>query len=751
MNKFLSLTFILLLFAFSVCETVAQTGGTWRTVAPLPTKRDELAAASVNRELYAVGGLGEGFILLNRVDKYNPATNTWSPVAPMSTAREQLAAAEVNGYIYAVGGWGPPYPPTNVLNTVEKYNPGNNTWSPVAPMLTARTRHAAASVNGKLYAIGGWNGSHSLNTMEVYNPTTDIWSYVTSMPTPRYCLAASVVNGKIYVAGGLSDNYIFLNTVEEYNPTTDTWRQVASIPTERAYHATAEANGKLYVIGGDKSASIQRLNTVEEYNPTTDTWRQVAPMLTGRGLLAAAEVDGKIYAMGGWNDYGFLDVVEEYTPEEYIPSYTITASAGTGGSINPSGEVTVNYGGSQTFTITPDTGYYIADVLVDSASVGAVESYTFSNVTANHTISASFFAIVNVPPVVEAINAPVDPVHVNTVVNASANFTDQNITDTHTAVWDWGDGSTSSGAVTETNGSGSVTGSYTYTAAGVYTVKLTVTDGNAASGESIFQYVVVYDPNAGYVTGGGWINSPAGAYAPDFSLTGKANFGFVSKYQKGATVPTGQTQFNFRVANLNFHSDIYEWLVVAGPKAKYKGTGTINNAGNYGFMLTAIDGAINGGGGTDKFRIKIWDKSNSDAIVYDNQMGDADDADATTIIGGGSIVIHKDSPAAPLLSTPLPKNTLLRAAFPNPANPEVWIPYQISSDSEVVIRIYDVHGRRVRMLEPGHQAAGFYDSKAKAAYWDGRNVEGERVASGIYFYTLQAGNFTATRKLLITR
>jgi parallel beta-helix repeat protein len=247
--------------------------------------------------------------------------------------------------------------------------------------------------------------------------------------------------------------------------------------------------------------------------------------------------------------------------------------------------------------------------------------------------------VLNVPPTVGTITAPVDPVQVNTAINTSASFTDPGVLDTHTAVWDWGDGSTSSGTVNETNGL--VSDSHTYTAAGVYTVKLTVTDKDGGSGESVFHYVVVYDPSAGFVTGGGWINSPAGAYAADPSLTGKAVFGFVSKYQKGASVPTGETQFQFKVADLNFHSSSYEWLVVAGPKAQYKGSGTINGVGNYGFMLTAIDGQIKGGGGVDKFRIKIWDKASSN-MVYDNQMGGLDTADPTTTIAGGSIVIHKE-------------------------------------------------------------------------------------------------------------
>ena len=248
---------------------------------------------------------------------------------------------------------------------------------------------------------------------------------------------------------------------------------------------------------------------------------------------------------------------------------------------------------------------------------------------------------VSAPPRVGDITGPpIDPIEVGAAISVTADFTDQTAGDTHTAEWDWGDGSTSPGTVTESEGSGTVTGDHTYATAGVHTVRLTVTDDNGDEGLSEFRFVVVYDPDGGFVTGGGWIDSPAGAYAADASLTGKANFGFVSKYKKGATVPTGQTQFQFKVADLKFHSSQYEWLVVAGPHAKFKGSGTINGGGNYGFMLTATDGEVNGGGGVDGFRIKIWDKDAGDGIVYDNKMGQSDDSNDTTAIGGGSIVVH---------------------------------------------------------------------------------------------------------------
>jgi hypothetical protein len=230
---------------------------------------------------------------------------------------------------------------------------------------------------------------------------------------------------------------------------------------------------------------------------------------------------------------------------------------------------------------------------------------------------------------------------VGTPVNFTGTFTD-NAGGTHSAQWMF-DAIAQAGVVNE--GAGTVTATHTFTAAGVYLVKLIVSDGCGGTGETatvggLDALVVIYDPDAGFVTGGGWFNSPLGAYAADPLLIGRANFGFVSKYKKGATVPTGETEFNFKAGNLNFHSTSYQWLVIAGARAQYKGVGTVNGAGSYGFMLTAVDGQISGGGGVDKFRIKIWDLA-TNSIVYDNQSGDADAADLSTALGGGSIVIHK--------------------------------------------------------------------------------------------------------------
>ena len=133
--------------------------------------------------------------------------------------------------------------------------------------------------------------------------------------------------------------------------------------------------------------------------------------------------------------------------------------------------------------------------------------------------------------------------------------------------------------------------------------------------------------------------------------------------------------------------------------------------------------------------------------VYDGNNG----GDRITV----TINITDAVGAAPSVETPpapvLPKTTELLSNYPNPFNPETWIPYQLAKPAEVTLTIYDIRGRIVRTLRLGHQPAGFYQHRSKAAHWDGRNYLGEKVATGVYFYTLKAGDYMATRKLLIRK
>ena len=291
--------------------------------------------------------------------------------------------------------------------------------------------------------------------------------------------------------------------------------------------------------------------------------------------------------------------------------------------------------------------------LLHRSSNGTWEDITTSLSTTTNTICGEttslspFIVGENLPPVVSRVLLPPDPVALGNLVTAQASFTD-GTTEPHTGSFDWDGATSTASTVVEptTSAAGYIGASHTYSLPGVYTIGASVSDAlSTASRSSVLDnpaYVVVYDPTAGFVTGGGWINSPASA-CPVFcnGATGKATFGFVAKYARGANTPDGNTEFQFRAGDLNFKSTSYDWLVVGGYRAQYKGEGTINGTGRYRFLITAIDGALNNSDPADKFRIKITDLNAGGAVVYDNQAGEVEDSGSATQLGGGSIVIKR--------------------------------------------------------------------------------------------------------------
>jgi surface protein len=239
---------------------------------------------------------------------------------------------------------------------------------------------------------------------------------------------------------------------------------------------------------------------------------------------------------------------------------------------------------------------------------------------------------------------PADPVPVNTPVQISAGFVG-GAGDTHTAQIRWGDGASSVATVTEQAGSGTATATRPYVLPGVYSVEVEISNQDGGSVTATFEYVTVFDPAGGYVSGNGTILSPEGActWSGCVSAAGTARLGFSSRYRQGAHTPDGSTRFTFRDGNFTFNSTEYEWLVVAGARAQYKGVGTVNRQGDYGFLLTAIDSDRPGGGEADRVRIKVWDRDDGDRVVYDNQRGTGDDAGLNhpgTLLTGGKVTIR---------------------------------------------------------------------------------------------------------------
>jgi len=207
----------------------------------------------------------------------------WVSKTPMQVARSGLGVATVNGKIFAIGGF--------VVNGVvtganEEYDPATDTWESKASMPTPRVHFATAVHKNKIYCIGGTDDGVN----EVYDPATDTWETKTSMPTPRGFITANVVNGKIYIIGGDSNKTIN----EVYDPETDSWATAASMPTGSWGYASAVVNNRIYIIDSN-------LNQI--YDVETDTW-SLGASPPGRlgygkaGLTTGVNALKRIYVLG---------------------------------------------------------------------------------------------------------------------------------------------------------------------------------------------------------------------------------------------------------------------------------------------------------------------------------------------------------------------------------------------------------------------------------------------------------------------
>jgi hypothetical protein len=285
----------------------------------MPTRRNTFGIAALNGKIYAVGGWaqtssGEG--VSNALEVYDTATDTWTTRAPMPTARNVLAAAVLNGKIYALGGW----TGTEVTSRVEVYDPRTDTWSTGRPMNAPNSALSAAVLDGKLYAMGG-------ATVEVYDPRHDSWKTTASHNwAPRYFLAAAVVNRKLYALGGsdsgdVNSTSAFYDTVQSYDPATDSWIDQVPLRFARNTHTAVVLGDTIYLVGGMNWMEIGPfLATVETYQPGRGHSAIHGPLNDGRNCLGAVAVNGKIYAIGGWDWNGASGAVELYA----YPSSLIT-------------------------------------------------------------------------------------------------------------------------------------------------------------------------------------------------------------------------------------------------------------------------------------------------------------------------------------------------------------------------------------------------------------------------------------------
>jgi phosphohistidine swiveling domain-containing protein len=249
----------------------------------------------------------------------------------------------------------------------------------------------------------------------------------------------------------------------------------------------------------------------------------------------------------------------------------------------------------------------------------------------------------NVAPVITGFTVPTAAQKLTASVPVSATFTDVGRLDTHTVLWQWGDGTSSVGAVNESAGAGTTTASHKYSAPGLYKVTVIVTDKDGGVASASSQWVTVYDGSSD-VKGTGTIDLPSTQSCANTCHSScqkrVGEFTFDSKYRSGQSTPSGSVRFEIDADNLVFRGVTQQWLVVAGATLKLRGTGTVNGKGTYQFLITATDGKLLSRRTTDGFRIKIWNASTG-AVIFDNRPGLDDEVNDTQTIRSGDVAIYR--------------------------------------------------------------------------------------------------------------
>ncbi len=238
--------------------------------------------------------------------------NSWTTVKPMLTERMGFGVAVVNGKIYAIGGWNAA---EQYLNRNEEYDPVTDTWVTKEPMPTRRCYCAVAAWQNKIYVFGGHTSTTNATAkVEVYDPLTNSWNITpTAMPTARSGLSANVVNDRIYLLGGGSVAGKIVNTDEVYYPSSDSWTTAKPLPVAAMGYASAVVNGKIFVFHN---------KTTQIYTASTDTWIDGAkpsqPVFSSAaGTTTGTKAPTRIYILGGLdaNAYAVVNLNQVYNPD----------------------------------------------------------------------------------------------------------------------------------------------------------------------------------------------------------------------------------------------------------------------------------------------------------------------------------------------------------------------------------------------------------------------------------------------------
>lgn len=291
------------------------------------------SASLIGGKIYVSHGFRGGDSLLLSI--YDIATDTWThggPEAPdAAIPRSELAGGTAFGKHYAIGGRN-----SGVLSDVEEFDPAGPGWTTKTSMNVARAGLGAASLDNKIYAIGGRDGGGPatgtfLTANEVYDPLTNMWTPLAPLPLAVSDIYATIgYRGKVYVFGGFDTNTSVTSAVQIYDVASNSWSAGAPMPTARAAAMVGICNGQIYVFGGAifaEGGGLFNTAITEIYDPASNTWSTALPMLVGASEIAAGVTynEDKIYAIGS----GILGVNDDIVQALPCPKRGSTEQKGS--------------------------------------------------------------------------------------------------------------------------------------------------------------------------------------------------------------------------------------------------------------------------------------------------------------------------------------------------------------------------------------------------------------------------------------
>jgi N-acetylneuraminic acid mutarotase len=281
--------------ALCLAGSGAGGGAQWRSLAPLPVARTEVAAAAVGPEIAVAGGFLADGSSSRRVDLYSPATNSWRR-GPDLPAAVNHAAAGLVGRLVVVGGY------SRGRATRRAVMLDAQRWRPLPPLPAPRAAAAAAGLGGELYVVGGVGSSGLARTAFVYDPAGRRWR-VQPGPTPREHLAVAAAGGRIYAIGGRTAGFdTNLAIVESWRPGERRWRAEPAVPEPRGGTGAAAVGGLIVSVGGEAPAGT--LARVFGFDVSTRTWRRLPDLPRPRHGLGVAAIGGTVYVVGGGPEPG---------------------------------------------------------------------------------------------------------------------------------------------------------------------------------------------------------------------------------------------------------------------------------------------------------------------------------------------------------------------------------------------------------------------------------------------------------------